>query len=280
MAGESDDGRTHVLVADPRGRPVFVRGRTTGLGITQARGAPLTVGVVRRVRRAVRPLRPPVARALGSIFGVRTQDPVVAFTFDDGPHPEETPRILSVLADHRARATFFLIGERAATYPSLVHEIRAEGHEVALHGDRHDDLTKISASAAKDVISNGRRRLEQILGESVRLFRPPFGNLSVLAYLIAKTSGLEVIAWSAVAKDWLDTNLDEYSAIAMKRLRAGGILLAHEGLDRTSSRSRTRERMDRLLTDVEDRGWSVQTVSGLLRGRQPVRRIWFDTRGG
>src|SRR5262245_65098934 len=135
------------------------------------------------VKELVRPL---ALRVLGSIYCARTVEPVVAFTFDDGPDEHGTPRILAALDAYGARATFFVLGERARRYPELVRTIRLAGHEIGSHADAHRPLTNVTLRAAAAGIRRSKRDLESILGEPITFFRPPFGFLSPSAYLIAR----------------------------------------------------------------------------------------------
>jgi peptidoglycan/xylan/chitin deacetylase (PgdA/CDA1 family) len=227
-------------------------------------------------------VRPLASRVLGSIYSARTTDPVVAFTFDDGPDEHETPRILDALEDHRARATFFVLGERARRYPELVRTIRSRGHEVGLHADVHRPLTHATPRVAAAGIRRSKHDLETILGEPITFFRPPFGFLSRSAYLIARGLSLRVVVWSAQAEDWHERPLEQLVATAFRGLRPGGILLLHERYEPPptaippSPPTFDRALLVRtLLAETASRGWNAVTVGELLSGRQVDRRLWF-----
>jgi peptidoglycan/xylan/chitin deacetylase (PgdA/CDA1 family) len=223
-------------------------------------------------------VRPLASRLIGSIHGVRTDDPLVAFTFDDGPDEHETPRLLRALADYDARATFFVLGERARRYPHLVRLIRSAGHEVGSHSDVHRRLTSLPLRQVRARIRRGKRDLEHALGEPVRLFRPPYGFVTRGGYLIARSLSLDVVAWSAEAKDWLDLEVDELVGNAFRTLRPGGILLLHERHEPPPDAEPTFDRelvLRRLLEETRTRGWRSVSVGELLE-RGPVdRRLWF-----
>jgi peptidoglycan/xylan/chitin deacetylase (PgdA/CDA1 family) len=227
-------------------------------------------------------VRPLASRVLGSIYSARTTDPVAAFTFDDGPDEHETPRILDALEDHRARATFFVLGERARRYPELVRTIRSRGHEVGLHADVHRPLTQLTLRAAAARIRRSKRDLEAILGEPITFFRPPFGFLSRRTYLIARSLSLRVVVWSAQAEDWHERPVEQLVATALRGLRPGAILLLHERYEPPATAiPPTAPTFDRallvrtLLAETTARGWSVVTVGELLSGRRVERRLWF-----
>jgi peptidoglycan-N-acetylglucosamine deacetylase len=227
-------------------------------------------------------VRPFASLVLGSIYCARTSDPVVSFTFDDGPDEHETTRILDALDAYGARATFFCLGERARRYPELVRTIRLAGHEIGSHADVHRPLTNVTLRAAAVGIRRSKRELETILGEPITFFRPPFGFLSPSAYLIARGLSLRVVVWSAQAEDWHERPVEQLVATAFRGLRPGGILLLHERYEpRATAIEPTPPTFDRallvrtLLDETASRGWSVVTVGELLSGRQVERRLWF-----
>src|SRR5262245_38613659 len=108
-----------------------------------------------------------------------TRQPEVALTFDDGPHPEYTPRILEVLKQFQAKATFFVIGQNARRYPDLIQRMVAEGHSLGCHTDTHVDLSRIGLRRSWDECRQSQRSLEQISGQRIRLIRPPWGRIRI-----------------------------------------------------------------------------------------------------
>jgi peptidoglycan/xylan/chitin deacetylase (PgdA/CDA1 family) len=232
-----------------------------------------------QARKVIRPL---ARRLAGSIYGVRTQDPVIALTFDDGPDEDDTPRILDALADYGAHATFFILGERARRYPDLVRRIRAAGHEVGSHSDVHRRLTSLPLHHVLPVVRRGKRDLERVLGEPIRFFRPPYGFLGRRGYLAARSQGLDIVAWSAEAQDWLELEVNELVANSFRDLRPGGILLLHERYEPPQRPNPppapTFDRelfLKTLLDEISARGWKSVSVGELVSGRPIDRRLWF-----
>ena len=115
------------------------------------------------------------SRPVGSLRAVRTNHPHVVLTYDDGPDPDGTPRILTALDRHDATATFFVLVPRARRHRELLGEIAAAGHEIALHGIDHRRLTQFPPAEVHRRTADGRRELEDLIGTTVRWFRPPYG---------------------------------------------------------------------------------------------------------
>jgi peptidoglycan/xylan/chitin deacetylase (PgdA/CDA1 family) len=213
------------------------------------------------------------ARLAGSLEGVRTSDPIFALTFDDGPHPANTAPILAVLAEHAARATFFVIVDNAAREPALVAEIVGAGHEIALHGQVHVDLTRCSRREVVVHVRGARGRLEQLVGRPVRLFRPPYGTQTWFSYGVARVSGMEVVGWSSSPRDFLAVDLQRQVALAVNELTPGGVMLLHDGgVAAPEQRSRV---LQNILVEVARRGFAAVPVGELLDRGTPVRRPWF-----
>ncbi|MEY2591849.1 MAG: hypothetical protein QOJ67_3833 [Acidimicrobiaceae bacterium] len=243
---------------------------------------PVAMTLRRSARRSLRPIRGLVDRLAGSVKGAATDDPVVAFTFDDGPDAEATPAIAEILEAHGATATFFVLADRAERHPAVLKRLLAEGHEIGLHGARHTRLTTASLAETIAVIRGGRHRLEQVTGRAVRWFRPPFGAQSVTSYAVARLTRLEVVGWSASAADWLDGGGDRVAA-ALADLRPGGIVMLHDRYESDPLDVRDAPEIDRvallgsLLQGIDGRGWRAMDLSRMLDGRGVRRSAWFKS---
>jgi peptidoglycan-N-acetylglucosamine deacetylase len=225
-------------------------------------------------------------RISGSVASVETDDPVVAFTYDDGPHPERTPAIAAALEARGAHGTFFVLADAAEDQPDLVRALLAAGHEIALHGGEHRNLRHCSLSEADAIIRGGKRRIEAITGTKVRLFRPPFAEQTRATYGLTRTAGLDVVVWSANTRDCYAGTVAEYVERANQKLDRGGIVLFHDGLSGPDPRVVRADQeppaaFDRvelanaMLDAVAARSLQVVTVSELLT-RGPARReIWL-----
>jgi peptidoglycan-N-acetylglucosamine deacetylase len=132
----------------------------------------------------------------------------LALTFDDGPNPKWTPRLLDALAERDVKATFFMLGSRAQMEPELVRRIAAEGHLIGNHSWSHPNLAMTAAGRVRDELARTSDTLEQITGGPVRYFRPPFGARRPAVFRIAKSLGLSVVLWNAMTSDWSASSAD------------------------------------------------------------------------
>jgi len=221
---------------------------------------------------------------VGSIRST-TASPVV-LTFDDGPDPEQTPRVLEVLRDHDATATFFVLLTRVDAYPGLLDEVLAAGHEVALHGPDHRALTDFSYQEARARTTAARERLEDRTGREVQWFRPPYGSQSFATLLATERAGLTSVLWSGTTWDWKDVSPDERRAKAAEGGRPGAILLAHDGLagpadgadDGPPVACDRPALMGEVLDEYAARGLVGRSLGEALAAGRPVRTMRFSRR--
>jgi peptidoglycan/xylan/chitin deacetylase (PgdA/CDA1 family) len=231
------------------------------------------------VRPAVRALTGPV----GSLRGVRTEAPNAVLTFDDGPDPVGTEQVLGALAERKATATFFVLVDRAERYRTLLAEVAAEGHEIALHGIDHRRLTLMSTSDVRNRTSEGKARLEDLTGTPVRWFRPPYGSQTPGTWLAIRRCGLEPVVWGPTAWDWTDRPVAEMAELAMRTMARGSVLLAHDGfavdpdvVSDLPEPSFDRGELARAVIDgLTERGLSGVSLGEALRHGEPDRWAWF-----
>jgi peptidoglycan-N-acetylglucosamine deacetylase len=169
----------------------------------------------------------------------------VALTYDDGPNDACTEPLLELLARHRAKATFFMIGRFVRQNPALARQVHAAGHLIGNHTMTHPWLAWQSAARIREELRGCNEALEDALGAPVHYFRPPHGARRPAVLREAAALGMTTVQWNAMGKDWqpitaerIVANLDRGLTRARKR-RTGGNVLLHDGFDRAMGADRT-----------------------------------------
>jgi peptidoglycan/xylan/chitin deacetylase (PgdA/CDA1 family) len=198
------------------------------MGARAAFGVPLAGLTVAWCGPALAPLVPPLA----SVLGVPRRLPLpgaVALTFDDGPHPEGTPAVLEILREHQAVATFFLVGEQVRRTGSVRDEILAAGHAIAVHGDRHRTLMRLTPGAARSDLD----RAAATIGEAaLPVHRAPYGIYTPAALAEVRRRGWTPLLWSRWGRDWqARATPPSVAAQVTRALRPGDVLLLHDADD-------------------------------------------------
>jgi peptidoglycan/xylan/chitin deacetylase (PgdA/CDA1 family) len=196
-------------------------------------------------------------------FGVRAHvdDPgAVALTFDDGPHPEGTPRMLEALEEAGVRATFFLVGEQVERRPQLAAEIVAAGHEAAVHCHRHRNLMRLPPPAVHADLARAAAAIADATGVEPRRYRPPYGILTAPAFRCARRRGWEIVLWRRDGRDWRAGAAPESIARRLVgRARGGDVLLLHDAdwYSAPGSWRRTAAALELVLERLRARGLRV-----------------------
>lgn len=160
---------------------------------------------------------------------VNTSLPFLALTFDDGPHPTNTPRLLDILRSRNVKATFFVVGTNAKRYPDILRRIVAEGHEIANHTVSHGNITKMSPDEVRSELRNANEAIVSATGITPRLFRPPYGAItSSQKSWIREEFGYPSILWSVDPEDWKKPGSSVVANRLVSGARPGGILLLHD----------------------------------------------------
>ncbi len=200
---------------------------------------------------------------LGAVTHVKTREPAVALTFDDGPD-RATPELLELLDRHGARATFFVLGSAIAEHREVLTRAARSGHELANHSWDHPCFLDIGPGERKQQIERTRAELERIAGaagvESSRLFRPPFGAQSLPIALQMRRLGLTTVNWSMNSQDWHLRHSQHMQARLEQGLTPGDIVLFHDGLFVAPSKQSTPQAQP----PHSDRTAMLQTLAWLL----------------
>jgi peptidoglycan-N-acetylglucosamine deacetylase len=191
-----------------------------------------------------------------------------ALTFDDGPDPEFTPALLDALDAAGAKATFFVVGERATDNEALLREIDSRGHEVALHGMRHRRADRLSDQDARAELTEGLAAIEAAAVPRPRRYRPPYGGTSPALAGLCAEMGLELAYWSAWGQDWEPLAATQIAALVERDLESGAVVLLHDSAlyaERPDARP-TVEAVPLIAAAAQSRGIELVSLAGALDG--------------
>ncbi|HEV3054628.1 MAG TPA: polysaccharide deacetylase family protein [Solirubrobacteraceae bacterium] len=205
----------------------------------------------------------------------------VALTFDDGPHPVTTRRILAVLAATHHRATFFVLGAKARRHPQVVREIHAAGHTLGVHGDRHDRLHAFRMPwRVRDDILRAARAVEDATGVRPRFFRPPLGHTSLTTTQGVRRAAMTIVSWSTRGLDGLRGRAPEAVVARVARgVTDGAIVMLHDASEHDDFEPASVRALPELLRLLDDREWTSVGLDTLLdqpgeESAQPAPRWW------
>jgi peptidoglycan/xylan/chitin deacetylase (PgdA/CDA1 family) len=190
----------------------------------------------------------------------------MALTFDDGPHPVTTRRILAVLAATRHRATFFVLGAKARRHPDVVREIHAAGHTVGVHGDHHDRLHAFRMPwRVHAELRRAAQAVEDATGVRPRFFRPPLGHTSVTTTRGIRRAGMIVVGWSARALDGVRGRTpDAVVARIARSMSDGAIVMLHDASEHDDFEPASVRALPELLRLLDEREWTSVGLDALL----------------
>jgi peptidoglycan/xylan/chitin deacetylase (PgdA/CDA1 family) len=189
----------------------------------------------------------------------------VCITFDDGPSPVITPRILELLRAAKVRATFFVVGTQARAHPELLRAIAAGGHEIANHTYSHDDMTRKTPAEVQQELLRTQVIVEDVTGQRTRFFRPPGGRRNSEVRNAAAALGYRIVLWSANIGKCAGMSPQKGVARLLQDIGPGAIILLHNGPDETV------DVLPGLLSALKQRRYAFATVSEALKSAPPGR---------
>lgn len=207
----------------------------------------------------------PAAPRKPSYNSCNVEGPYLAITFDDGPHPKNTPRLLDMLKERGIKATFYVIGQNVVQYPDILQRMVAEGHEIGNHSYTHPSLTKCSPGKVSEEITKTNEAIFQAAGVKPTTMRPPYGatNSSITQRLHDEFE-LAVIMWSVDPLDWKIRKASHVSNHILQNSKAGSIILAHD------IHPSTIDAMPAALDGLLAKGHKFVTVSELIAMDRPM----------
>jgi len=200
------------------------------------------------------------------MYRVATRQKVVALTYDDGPHPIYTPKLLKILRRYHVRATFFMIGSRMARWPDLVRQAAREGHVIANHTYTHpNNLENLPRIRIVSELTSEQRLIQRLVGRTYPLFRPPKGLLNRGLAWIAHMEDYKVVLWSVSAYHHDGRTPELMTRRVLEKVHPGGIILMHDG--RYPMRWRDVQATPMIIEALKKRGYRFVTVPELLKLR-------------
>jgi len=190
---------------------------------------------------------------------VATSLPFIALTFDDGPHPTQTPRLLDMLKARNVKATFYVVGTNARRYPDILRRIVAEGHEIGNHTVNHPNLTKLSEEGVRQELRGTHDAIVSATGIAPKTMRPPYGAITTAQKAwIRKEFGYPSILWSVDPEDWKKPGSSVVTSRLVSGASPGGILLVHD------IHSPTVDAIPSAVDQLLAKGYKFVTVTQLL----------------
>jgi len=188
----------------------------------------------------------------------------LAMTFDDGPHPQHTPRLLDLLKQRGIKATFFVVGQNAAQYPEILKRIATEGHELANHSYTHPILNPLGEGGIREQLDKTHQAVLGATGVTMKLLRPPYGALTEnMRRWTHQTFGYRTILWDVDPLDWKVRDAARVQSEILGHARAGSIVLAHD------IHKSTVDAMPETLDGLAAKGFKFVTVSELIAMDKP-----------
>ena len=190
----------------------------------------------------------------------------IALTFDDGPHPRDTPQVLDVLAKHNIHATFFLIGQSVERYPRLVKQIHQSGHQLALHCYRHIPFPMESASTLKGQLNRSRKAIAHACGispDTIRDVRPPYGFFTAKTLSMLREWGYRLVLWDNMPLHFIQPARWTINQV-LERTVPGSIIVLHDG---KGHGSRAASIVDTIVPKLKTMEYKFTKVEDMKRKR-------------
>lgn len=185
----------------------------------------------------------------------KSSSKAIALTFDDGPDPVWTPKVLEVLRRYNVKATFFCIGDKVEKHPQLVKMLIEEGHIVGNHTYYHTSFFPLlSTKKMVDELQLCNEALTNITGEPITLFRPPFGVTNPTVGAAVRRLGYKVIGWSIRSFDTVKSEREKVLKRILKKAHAGGIILMHDNLENSDWL------VEQVIVHLQERGYVIKRL--------------------
>ncbi len=189
----------------------------------------------------------------------------IVLTFDDGPHPKQTRQILDVLDKYGIKATFFVIGLHAKTYPGIIAEVLERGHEIGNHTTTHSHAKNMNIPDLIHEITTCENEIFNQTGIQSTLFRPPEGATTAESRQVVKKLGYTSVFWTLDTRDWAHTPPDKISEYIIQNAKNGDIILMH---DYIGANSPTVKALEIFVPVLIEQGFTFVTAGELLESQK------------
>jgi len=252
---QNQAARTAQIQAPAQQRPPSPTAPPASSAPQQARPNPMAS---RLNQPSTMPKVPPAGARL-SYSSIKTDQKVLAMTFDDGPHPSHTPQLLKMLRDRNIKATFYLVGKNAKAYPNIVRQMVAEGHEIGNHTWTHGSLTSMSDEQIRKELKMSTDAVFEAAGYRPQTIRPPYGAINQrIKEMMYTEFGYPTIMWSVDPQDWRKPGVSVVTSRIVNAAHPGAILLAHD------IHASTIQAMPATFDQLLAKGYRFVTVSQLM----------------
>ncbi|MBC8424008.1 polysaccharide deacetylase family protein [bacterium] len=198
------------------------------------------------------------------LCSVDTREKRLALTFDDGPHPRHTPKLLDLLAAKGLRATFFVVGRRVRRFRDVLTRAAEAGHEIGNHGDHHVPLSILPPPLIRRELDVCGRLVEEITGRRPRFVRPPMGWINDVVLNTVRDMGYEPVLGSIHPQDSRQPGLEVILRRVRRRIEPGAVIILHDGGWRVGvDRGQTIAALDILTDELLAEGYRFETLSEL-----------------
>lgn len=183
----------------------------------------------------------------------------VALTFDDGPHPEFTLKLLEILDKNKVKATFFVVGKQVKKYPEFLREIKKHGHEIGNHTFNHPLLTTLDRSGVINELEMNKSEIKKAADADTLFFRPPSGRYDEKVIEASLSRGFIAVLWSVSGSDYGATDPEVVKQNVLQHIKNGDIILLHSGIEATL------KALPEIITEIRRRGFEFEKVAELIK---------------
>ena len=192
------------------------------------------------------------------IYAVETDEKKVAISFDSAWGADKTLKILEILKEYNANATFFLVGFWVEEYPEIVKAIKEQGVEIGTHSNTHPDFVNLSESDMKLELSTSVNLIKNITGDDVKLFRAPYGSYNNTVISTAENMGLTTIQWDVDTLDWKGLSGIDICNRVVNKVQNGSIILCHNNSEHIL------DALPLVLDRLTNMGYQITSVGDLI----------------